>query len=282
MTFRLILFFALLWHTTLLADEHDKEIDSIALNCILDANCYGLKKLTIETREHKLLTIPQYVFGQNALESATKLSLKSIRSIANTLSRTLLRLQGLLEINLQIGDDYNIIVMTVPVPAPDQSSPSTKYPVIFVRFSQDIFFDFSSSDVNMYGLAIIQDFLTELSKESHQLKDIVIVGHTDNVGTEVENMVLSNRRAENVAELLQRQADRVKFDSLINIETFAAGESQPVHAFQVETRSAENRRVEFFLSDVSGIGRNAKSYMDCLRSNRNKPELCLQHYKLLK
>ena len=69
---------------------------------------------------------------------------------------------------------------------------------------------------------------------------ILIIGHTDDVGTERANLILSEKRAEAVkAALVERgiAADR--------IETEGRGESDPIAPNDSEEGRAENRRVEF-------------------------------------
>ena len=81
--------------------------------------------------------------------------------------------------------------------------------------------------------------LSEFMRENPNIR-IRIVGHTDNVGTEQANQILSQGRADALRdELVARgiEADR--------IETLGKGEKEPVASNDTEEGRALNRRVEF-------------------------------------
>jgi outer membrane protein OmpA-like peptidoglycan-associated protein len=83
--------------------------------------------------------------------------------------------------------------------------------------------------------------LTELSKTLQKYDDtnILIEGHTDNTGTEVYNMNLSQKRASNVAKYLKDQG--VKSGRVI---TEGYGENQPLASNETTEGRQNNRRVE--------------------------------------
>lgn len=71
---------------------------------------------------------------------------------------------------------------------------------------------------------------------------IRVVGHTDNVGSDKDNMVLSEGRANSVKEALLNRgiaADR--------IETLGMGRTQPIASNDTEEGRAKNRRVEYII-----------------------------------
>jgi len=76
----------------------------------------------------------------------------------------------------------------------------------------------------------------------------IIEGHTDNVGSDTMNQVLSERRAAAVAAALQARG--ITGDRL---ETMGLGESYPVATNDTSAGREENRRVEVVLSDSEGV-----------------------------
>ncbi|WP_235298421.1 OmpA family protein [Portibacter marinus] len=81
--------------------------------------------------------------------------------------------------------------------------------------------------------------LVDLLKENPDLK-IEIRGHTDNVGPEEDNQLLSENRAKSVYEYLTRkgvQSERLSYRGL--------GESQPISTNETEEGRRLNRRTEF-------------------------------------
>jgi outer membrane protein OmpA-like peptidoglycan-associated protein len=74
---------------------------------------------------------------------------------------------------------------------------------------------------------------------------LVVVGHTDNVGTDSYNQRLSERRALSVAQYLEsRRVNGVR------LATAGKGETQPVAPNSTESGRQANRRVEIYLEPV--------------------------------
>jgi OOP family OmpA-OmpF porin len=67
-------------------------------------------------------------------------------------------------------------------------------------------------------------------------------GHTDAVGSENANMMLSKDRAESVKTYLTQQGANAS-----KIEAVGYGETQPIATNKNETGRQKNRRVEFTL-----------------------------------
>jgi outer membrane protein OmpA-like peptidoglycan-associated protein len=74
---------------------------------------------------------------------------------------------------------------------------------------------------------------------------LVVVGHTDNVGTAGYNQHLSERRALSVAQYLESR--RV---NAMRLATAGKGEAEPVASNSTETGRQANRRVEIYLEPV--------------------------------
>lgn len=83
--------------------------------------------------------------------------------------------------------------------------------------------------------------LLKLLNEHPQLR-IRITGHTDNVGSDQDNQILSEGRANSVRNyLIERGVDADR------IEAEGKGESQPITTNDTEEGRAQNRRVEFMI-----------------------------------
>ena len=108
---------------------------------------------------------------------------------------------------------------------------------------KNIYFDFDSADLredSEDGVKAVYDFL-RLNPD----KNILLEGHTDDVGSEEYNLLLSKKRAESVKSALINKgvsADRIK--------TKGCGSSQPLSTnnFDDELKTL-NRRVSMSLID---------------------------------
>lgn len=89
----------------------------------------------------------------------------------------------------------------------------------------------------------VDEYMDKLAERLKQTGEQVrLVGHTDNVGGDEANMVLSDRRAKVIRDILRSKGVD---DSQITTE--AKGESQPVASNETEEGRYDNRRVEIFL-----------------------------------
>ncbi|WP_345972989.1 OmpA family protein [Sulfurimonas diazotrophicus] len=110
-----------------------------------------------------------------------------------------------------------------------------KKPTERVVLASDTLFDFDKSNVKAEGDAALKQLSGRLQKNDR----LVVVGHTDSVGTEVYNMKLSQRRANAVRSRLITLGISPRM-----IETRAMGESQPVATNATDEGRTANRRVE--------------------------------------
>lgn len=93
----------------------------------------------------------------------------------------------------------------------------------------------------------VDEYLDKLADRLKETGETVrLVGHTDNVGGDDANMVLSDRRAKVIRDIL-----RNKGVSMDQITTEAKGESQPVASNETEAGRHDNRRVEIFLNKTN-------------------------------
>ncbi|MDX1573969.1 MAG: OmpA family protein [Methylophaga sp.] len=87
---------------------------------------------------------------------------------------------------------------------------------------------------------MVLDEAVALMKETDEVLEVRVEGHTDSIGTEQYNMDLSQRRAEAVVDYLV--ANGVNATRLIPV---GMGENYPVASNETEAGRAENRRVDF-------------------------------------
>ncbi|MEM1135590.1 MAG: OmpA family protein [Bacteroidota bacterium] len=106
------------------------------------------------------------------------------------------------------------------------------------------YFDFSKSNIkeNLSKNESFQNLITFLKENTD--KNIVVIGHTDNVGKAENNLALGKKRANAVKEILTSEnidASRIEVKSL--------GETQPLEDNESETGRQKNRRVEILIND---------------------------------
>jgi outer membrane protein OmpA-like peptidoglycan-associated protein len=108
---------------------------------------------------------------------------------------------------------------------------------IDVTFASGILFPFNSTEILPAGRANLQELANSLQK--YATSDVLIVGHTDSVGTDAYNMDLSQRRADAASSYLQSLGV-----SSARIRTSGRGETEPVQSNDTEEGRQRNRRVE--------------------------------------
>lgn len=111
---------------------------------------------------------------------------------------------------------------------------------IIVKFDSGILFDFDKSDLKSNAKENIVKLVTSMNNNPET--DILVVGHTDNVGKASYNQGLSERRAQSVRSYALSQGldgSRVK--------TQGKGASEPIASNDTDAGRAENRRVEIVI-----------------------------------
>ena len=111
----------------------------------------------------------------------------------------------------------------------------------------NLFFDFNKAELLPESTAEL-DRLVALMQDTPSLR-IRIEAHTDSVGTDAANVVLSSARAKAVSAYLG--AARI---SASRVESRGFGESAPAAGNDTEEGRALNRRVEFRVLDLKGDG----------------------------
>ena len=107
---------------------------------------------------------------------------------------------------------------------------------IEVTFESGLLFDFDSDRVRSDARRNLDELARSLDK--YPDTDLLIVGHTDGVGSDDYNMGLSERRADSAARYIESQGVRT------GIRTVGRGEREPVASNESDYGRQKNRRVE--------------------------------------
>ena len=108
---------------------------------------------------------------------------------------------------------------------------------IQVTFESGLLFAFDSDVVREEARANLRNLAASLHKYPNS--DLLIVGHTDGVGSESYNQALSERRARAAAGFLAAQGVAPS-----RLRATGLGETEPVAANETDANRARNRRVE--------------------------------------
>ncbi len=115
-----------------------------------------------------------------------------------------------------------------------------------ITYASDSFFDSGKSVVKPAGKAKLDELVTKV--KGINLDTIIVVGHTDSVGSDASNQKLSIRRAEAVkAYLVTKGIEKNR------VYTEGKGEKVPVADNKTSEGRAKNRRVE-----IEVVGKSTK------------------------
>lgn len=156
------------------------------------------------------------------------------------------------------GDGYNDDVDRCPYDAedfdgvededgcPDKEVVIEKRVVIeknFIKITEKIYFEFGKADIQERSFSLV-DEIAEIVLENPQLKKIRIEGHTDDVGSDVANLRLSQARADSVVRAISDRGVKS-----YRLDAVGFGEMRPIDANETDDGRAANRRVEFIIVD---------------------------------
>ena len=99
-------------------------------------------------------------------------------------------------------------------------------------------FDFGSSQMKASSVKQFEMLFNALRSSGLKGNTIKIIGHTDSVGSERDNLGLSRRRAESIKRALVERGIEV-----FRLKTEGRGELEPVESNETEEGRAKNRRV---------------------------------------
>lgn len=122
---------------------------------------------------------------------------------------------------------------------------------ILVKFDSGILFDFNSSALKGNAKTNIAKLVETLNKEPDT--EILVLGHTDNVGSLSANQKVSEARAKSVRDYAVSQGL-----SSGRIKTEGKNYSEPIASNDTETGRAENRRVEVVIVASKKMQEEAK------------------------
>ena len=123
---------------------------------------------------------------------------------------------------------------------------------IAVTFASGILFPFNSTEILPDGRTNLQQLASSLEKYPNS--DILIVGHTDSVGTEAYNNDLSQRRALAAQSYLQTLGVPAN-----RLQATGRGESEPIQSNDTDAGRAQNRRVEIAIYASEAYRNKVKS-----------------------
>ena len=159
---------------------------------------------------------------------------------------------------------FKYVVINLPVGAvPGRNFP---IPVSHIRYESTVFFKFDEFTLQPNAKHILKD-LAQVIKQDTALRSLLIVGHTDSVGTDEYNVTLSKKRAFTVATSLQTEGVNAKFIHIIPM-----GKEQPFATNSTVEGRELNRRVEFFISDIPGATEKAvqlSPFNPCFRNDQD-------------
>lgn len=108
---------------------------------------------------------------------------------------------------------------------------------IAVTFASGLLYDFDSDVVRAEAASNLRNLAASLNKYPNT--DLLIVGHTDAVGTSAYNQTLSQRRATSAANYLVTQGV-----ASARLQSVGRGETEPIAGNDTEGGRQLNRRVE--------------------------------------
>lgn len=122
---------------------------------------------------------------------------------------------------------------------------------IIVKFDSGILFDFNSTALRSNARTNIAKLVETLNKEPDT--EILVIGHTDNVGTVQVNQRVSEGRAKSVRDYAVSQGL-----SSARIKTEGKNFSEPISSNDTDAGRAENRRVEIVIVASKKMQEEAK------------------------
>ena len=111
-----------------------------------------------------------------------------------------------------------------------------------LNIPNDISFDVGSASIKPELRAVLDPFASSLRNDPSGR--VVIIGHTDNTGSDAINNPLSLERAHTVRDYIVTRGVMAS-----RVETAGRGEREPIASNATEQGRAKNRRVEILLSE---------------------------------
>jgi outer membrane protein OmpA-like peptidoglycan-associated protein len=106
----------------------------------------------------------------------------------------------------------------------------------------DVLFDFNKADLKAGATKMLETFF-KTNQDKRTIDSIYIEGHTDSVGSDTRNLLLSQQRSESVKDWLM--TNNVVTNDKIEVHAF--GRTRPVSSNKTPAGRALNRRVEIIV-----------------------------------
>jgi len=126
---------------------------------------------------------------------------------------------------------------------------------IKVTFASGLLFGFDSAELKPEARTNLRNLA--MSLDQYEGTDILIVGHTDDVGGADYNQRLSERRAQSAASYLSLQGVASG-----RLRTMGLGEGEPVASNATDEGRAQNRRVEVAIYASQALQNQARDQAD--------------------
>lgn len=107
---------------------------------------------------------------------------------------------------------------------------------------ENLQFETNKAVIKNASFPYLDELYKTMIKSNWNLK---LIGHTDNIGKDSSNLVLSKKRAEAVKEYLVNLGIAPE-----RIKTEGRGEAEPIASNDTEEGRAKNRRVEFIIEKL--------------------------------
>jgi outer membrane protein OmpA-like peptidoglycan-associated protein len=120
-------------------------------------------------------------------------------------------------------------------------TPPSAKPIVDTLIIPDVLFKFNSSEINKLLVKRLDSLLYKITNKSY--KDIEVIGHTDNEGSNDYNQQLSVNRAIEIKNYIL--AKKIQLTNEIKVN--GAGENQPRATNKTPAGRQQNRRVEIIL-----------------------------------
>src|SRR5699024_7787515 len=127
------------------------------------------------------------------------------------------------------------------IEVPDNVELNVEGSEVTMLVPDDVLFDFDKYNVKDSSKKTLKEIAKTLDKSFNKEDlEIIITGHTDNVGKDQYNLELSEKRADEVKKYLEKklESDQATF------ETEGLGAKEPIASNDTEKGQAKNRRVE--------------------------------------
>ncbi|GAB4335408.1 MAG: hypothetical protein OHK0038_13080 [Flammeovirgaceae bacterium] len=140
-------------------------------------------------------------------------------------------------------DNTNYSSITDRTSADNLNTNSLNHPQ---RLVEVIYFDFNSSELTLESKMLLEKLEKMIKRSKMDDLQVIIEGHTDNIGSEEYNKKLGERRARMVKQYLRQKGIE---EGIFVIQSL--GESNPAQSNDTKEGRSKNRRVEFVVRKIN-------------------------------